>query len=301
MAASIQQRLLDLDPDRREDPNARLTRYALERLLYRISKSSHSGSFILKGAMLFIAWSKAAFRTTRDLDLLGEGDLSAAQVRAMFEDICGLAVEPDGLVYQTSAMSIAPIREEADFHGWRIELWARMKNTRIRIRVDIGLGDAVSPHPEWIVYPTLLENMPAPRIRAYRRETVVAEKFQAMVTLGLKNSRMKDFYDCAILAERFLFHGPDLVLAMQATFDRRGILLPVESPTAFTDAFARDKDKQTQWDAFLGRMRLGALLPSFTEVVTAIREFLLPVMKAAAQRIPFDQDWPPGGPWRKGA
>jgi hypothetical protein len=295
LPASVHQRLLNIDPQRRGDFNLVLTRYALERWLFRLSKSPYVDRFILKGAMLFAVWLEEPYRSTRDLDLLGSGELSRNSIEEVFASTTSLDVEPDGLVFDTSGITVEPIREENEYQGWRVRLLARMDKLRIPIQVDIGIGDVVSPLPEIIEYPTLLQ-FPAPRIRAYRRETVVAEKLHAIVTLGELNSRMKDFYDISVLAGQFSFDVAELSQAIEATFRRRETVVPSEIPIALTDEFAADVTKQRQWTAFL--RRIGKDLPSLASAITDLRTFLLPPLHAVSQQKSFVGHWSPGGPWQ---
>ncbi len=188
VAASVHQRLLNFNRERGLDFTLILTRYALERWLYRLGKSECCDRFVLKGAMLFTVWAKDPFRTTRDLDLLGFGSLTGEEIREAFSRICQTHVEPDGLGFDDENMTVEPIREGEEYQGQRVRLYARMGNIRISLQIDVGMGDALWPEPEMIDYPTLLD-MPAPKIKAYRRETVVAEKLEAMVSLAKENRR----------------------------------------------------------------------------------------------------------------
>lgn len=207
----------------RSDFQILLTRYALERLLYRLSVSPHRDRFILKGAMLFVTWVADPFRPTRDLDLLGHGDNDAESIAETFRSICAQSVADDGVTFDVAALTAAPIREEAEYGGVRVRTTATIAGARIPIQVDIGFGDAVTPAPVDIDYPALLD-APAPHLRAYPVETVVAEKFEALVTLGIANSRLKDFYDLWLIAQTFEFRQFALVEAVRATFERRGTL-----------------------------------------------------------------------------
>jgi len=297
VAASVHQRLLNFNRERGLDFTLVLTRYALERWLYRLGKSEFCDRFVLKGAMLFTVWAKDPFRTTRDLDLLGFGSLTGEDLRHAFSGICQTNVEPDGLRFDDENMTVEPIREGEEYQGQRVRLYARMNNIRISLQIDVGMGDALWPEPEMIHYPTLLD-MPAPKIRAYRKETVVAEKLEAMVSLGELNSRMKDFFDVAVLADQLSFEGEDLQKAIEGTFRRRKTVVPSIMPVAFTKEFGGNHDKQTQWNAFLKRMgKEGRQMP-FAGVVEGIREFLWPVLLAISTEEPFMKDWPSGGPWR---
>lgn len=297
VAASVRQRLLNRSRERREDFQLVLTHYAVERLLYRLSRSAHRERFVLKGAMLFSVWRGVPHRATRDLDLLGYGDNAVAAVEKVFRDICRTTVEQDGIEFLEKSVRGEEIRDEQDYGGVRLAVGARIASARIPIQVDIGFGDAVSPPPEVVEYPTLLDS-PTPRLLAYPREGMVAEKFQAMVVLGIANTRMRDFFDLWYLAQRFEFVGARLCGAIQATFDRRKTPLPLQTPLALTPEFHGDRDKQLQWGAFLRRAGLdpdGITLPGVAE---SLRAFLLPPSAAVAKSVPFDMIWSPGGPWR---
>jgi len=298
VAASVRRRLLNIIQDTGDDPNLVWTRYAAERLLYRLSVSDHAGDFILKGAMLFTAWTGEMYRLTVDVDFLGRGDDSSERLARVFRDLCGMDVEPDGLVFDADTVKVAPIREEQEYGGRRVTLTAFLGKARIAVQVDVGFGDAVTPKAEKIIYPTLLD-FPAPCIRAYPRETVVAEKFQAMVVLGIANSRMKDFYDLFVLARDFTFDGDILVRAIKATFKRRKTEIPVDPPLALTDEFGRDEAKSVQWKAFVRKNGLEKETPEFPELLSRLRDFLLPPVRAAsAGHAPVPRKWTKGGPWR---
>jgi predicted nucleotidyltransferase component of viral defense system len=204
-----------------EDFTLTLARYAVERLLYRLSRSPFSHRFVLKGAMLMNLWAKQPFRRTRDLDLLGYGEPSAAHLREVFANLCAVQVKPDGLIFDPTTIRVEATRDDQEYQGQRVRITGRLGNTRIVVQADIGFGDAVTPPPEEIEYPTILK-MPAPRLRAYPREAVIAEKFHAMVVLGVRNSRMKDFFDLALIARTFTVEGGD-VWPRQSTQRLRGV------------------------------------------------------------------------------
>jgi predicted nucleotidyltransferase component of viral defense system len=220
IAASVRARLLQLAKTRGEDFQLLLTRYANERLLYRLSKSRHASGFVLKGAALFMLWTEKPHRATRDVDLLGFGDPSPDRIRGVLHDVVETKVDDDGLVFDASSLEIGAIREEQEYGGIRAVLIARLAAAKIRLQIDVGFGDVITPQAIDVDYPALLE-FPAPHLRAYPRETVVAEKLEAIVHLGLANSRMKDFYDLMVLSRSFTFEGDVLVRAIRATFERR--------------------------------------------------------------------------------
>jgi hypothetical protein len=237
VGASVRRRLLNLARERADDFRLVLTRYAIERLLYRLGRTKQKDRFILKGATLFSAWFETPYRATRDLDLLGRGDSSAENIVALFREIIAVATPEDGLEFQQDSIRVEEIREAQEYGGLRLIMVALLSDARIRIQVDIGFGDAVTPGTEELELPTLLGD-PRARVLAYPPETVVAEKFQAMVVLGIVNSRMKDFYDVAALAQKRRFEGRVLCEAIRATFERRETALPAETPTALTQEFA---------------------------------------------------------------
>jgi predicted nucleotidyltransferase component of viral defense system len=283
IGASARARLLDRARAERSDFQILLTRYALERLLYRLSVSPHRDRFILKGAMLFVTWVTDPFRPTRDLDLLGNGDNDVEAIAETFRSICAQPVADDGVTFDIVALTAAPIREEAEYGGVRVRTTATIATARISIQVDIGFGDAITPAAVEIDYPALLD-APAPHLRAYPVETVVAEKFEALVTLGIANSRLKDFYDLWLIADTFDLDRSVLAAAVQHTFGRRQTVLPSETPVGLSDAYAKTWDPQ--WRAFLGRERMAAAPQELAMVVADLRRFLLPLTETA------------GGNWR---
>lgn len=249
LGASVRARLLRLSKENGQSFDLVLTRFALERLLFRLSQSPHVDRFVLKGAMLMMSWFDDPHRGTRDLDLLGFGDPSANAMLATFRDILSLDVE-DGVVFDPDTLRVDRIREELDYGGLRLRAISSVGGARINLTIDIGFGDALEPGAEVVDYPVMLD-FQAPRLRAYARETVIAEKFQAMVALGRANSRMKDFYDIWILSRSFRFDDDRLAQAIAATFARRETTVPTELPDALTPAFAADEQKQQQWRAFV--------------------------------------------------
>lgn len=296
LARSVHVRLVRHAKLTRVDPNLVLIRYANERLLYRLSRSPHANRFVLKGALLLLVWFGEAIRPTRDADLLGFGDLGADALARTFAEICAVAVEPDALVFDATSIRVAPIRPEDLYGGHRISLLAQLGAARLRVQIDVGIGDAVVPEPEWIEYPTLL-NMPCPRLRAYRPETAIAEKIHAMIVLGSKNSRLRDFFDIHALAARQSFEGKRLAAAVASTFARRGTGIPTTVPIALTPAFARLAGKSMQWQDFLRRNRLEAVADSLATVIDGVSRFVLPVLESLGRGQAFPATWPAGGPW----
>jgi hypothetical protein len=279
------------------DPNLVLARFATERFLYRLSCSPHAHRFVLKGALLMLVWLGETIRPTRDADLLGFGEMTGPSLTRIFTEVCNVAVEPDGLALLPSSVRVDPIRSEDTYGGQRATLQARLGSARLRVQVDVGIGDAVSPEPVWLEYPALLD-FPRPRLRAYRPETAIAEKLHAMVVLGGANSRMRDFFDLHALAARERFEGNVLAAALRATFDRRRTPVPDALPLALTPAFAAIPGKQAQWQAFLRKSGGLAAPDQLGSVVGAIATFLEPALAAARSGTAFNRGWAPGGPWR---
>jgi predicted nucleotidyltransferase component of viral defense system len=294
VTASVRARLLNRARETGQDFNLILTRYAIERLLYRISISEHAGQFLLKGALLFDLWFDIPHRPTRDADFLGFGSPELPHIKAVFREICAIETN-DGVIFQPDTVHADEIRREANYAGVRVMLLGVIDGARCQIQIDIGFGDAVTPGPENVEYPVMLPEFAAPKLRAYPRYTVVAEKFEALSSLGIANSRMKDYFDLWILAQHTDFHGDTLRQAIRATFERRKTILPRETPFGLTDAFAQDARKQAQWQAFLKKNRLQAL--ALNDVIAALVAFMLPVIKAANTNAVFADNWQAGGPW----
>ncbi|HAU37791.1 MAG TPA: nucleotidyl transferase AbiEii/AbiGii toxin family protein [Phycisphaerales bacterium] len=298
VAASVRQKLLTLAHERKEDFQLILIRYGMERLLHRLDESAHKNRFVLKGAMLFQVWSGQSHRATLDLDLHGTGESSVAGIVAVFKEVCLLAVADDGLIFDADSVAGEEIREDQEYKGVRIRIDARLGVAKIPVQVDIGFSDAITPKPSRLQYPSLI-GLPTPSIRVYPKETVVAEKYQAMVALGIANSRMKDFFDIWVLARQADFDGPVLANAITATFKRRRTALPVGKPLALTDNFARDAAKQTQWRAFLRKGRLTIAADGLEAVIAVLDEFLMPPTTALVEGKEFNRRWPANGPWQE--
>jgi hypothetical protein len=253
------------------DPNLVLTRYALERYLYRLSRSVHAEKFVLKGALLMLAWMGDTFRPTRDADMLGFGDVSPESLAKIFAEVCAVTVEPDAMTYLADTLRLEPIRIDDDYGGHRATLMARMGAARLRVQVDIGVGDTVVPAPQWIEYPSLLD-LPKPRMRAYTPATVIAEKFHAIAVLGMLNSRLKDYYDLYSLSQGCEATPATISKAIKATFQRRNTAVPKSWPVGLTSEFADDVVKRRQWDAFLEKSRVAG--PTLALAIDAIRQLL---------------------------
>jgi predicted nucleotidyltransferase component of viral defense system len=295
LPASVRQRLLNLATERKEDFGLILSRYGLERFLYRLSVSPHRDSFVLKGALLLQIWTGETYRPTRDLDLLGTG-MPNLSYQKIFADVCSQDVEDDGLSFLAETIRVERIRDEEAYEGVRVLLEARLGNVRIPLQIDVGFGDAIVPAPEELEFPTLLK-FPAPKLNAYPKESVVAEKFEAIVKLGMANSRMKDFYDLWVLAQRFEFESATLAAAIRATFATRQTALPITLPIALQMDFYQLPSKQTQWKAFLRKSGLNAD-SSLEETIRVIREFVMPVVEGITKRDRENKTWQAGGSWK---
>jgi len=295
VAHSVHQRLLNKAGETGRPFNELLQYYAMERFLYRLSRSPHADRFMLKGALMLMMWRAPVTRPTRDIDLLGRMDNSSEAVAAVMREVCTQEVEPDGLEFDPTTVEARAIIEDAAYSGVRVCFEGRLGKALIHMQVDVGFGDVVHALPAMARYPTILD-LSAPRIRGYSRESAVAEKLQAMVKLGELNSRMRDFYDVWLLSRQFDFEGEVLAEAVRETFAARSTEIPA-SPVAFTDGFAEDETKQTQWRAFLRRSRIENAPESFAEVVAAVAAFLGPVLSVLSEGKPFSSTWRPPGPW----
>ena len=257
LAASVLARLLMLAKQRGDDYSLLLNRFGLERLLYRLSVSLHADRFLLKGALLFAYWYDDPHRPTRDVDLLGFGQDDTEHLVAIFGEIAAMDMD-DGIVFDLDSVRADEIREDTTYGGTRISLVGRINNARCALQIDIGFGDVVTPAAQTATFPTLLNDFKAPVLKVYPVYTVIAEKYQAMVMLGLANSRMKDFYDLAVIARRTDLDGKTLAAAISATFARRKTPLPSQQPLALTHTFSQDDGKKRQWQAFLRKNQMGA-------------------------------------------
>jgi predicted nucleotidyltransferase component of viral defense system len=265
-AASIKQRLLTLARTEGRVYDVILVRYALERLLYRLSISAHRERFILKGGMLVTLWLDSETRETRDADFLGHGDANPDALKAVFATILAVNAD-DGLVFNIGSLTARPIREDMEYEGVRLSTTALLERTRIPVTIDVGFGDAVAPAAQAIAYPSMLD-MEMPQIRTYPPAMVIAEKFQAIVALGVINGRMKDYFDLWAIPRAMVIAAPDLDAAIQATFERRRTAIPKARPPGLSDAMLRDGTRQTQWRAYSEQVNLtGVTLGDVIEAV----------------------------------
>ncbi len=291
-AASVHQRLLNLSRHEGRRFNEVLQRYALERWLYRLSVSEHADHFVLKGGLLLGAWHLPIYRPTKDIDLLARITNDLDGIRAVIKGICTVEVEPDGMVFDGTTVATERIAEDAVYEGVRSTFTGNLGNARIAMQIDLGFSDVITPGPISLTFPTILEQ-PAPLLRAYNRETTIAEKFEAMIKLGELNSRMKDFFDIWSLATSQAFDSDILSEAIAQTFRRRGTVMDAGA-VYFTDTFGNSDAKQLQWRAFLRRTQLTESAPAlFVDVWKETTAFLRPMISPSDDTL----HWPAGGPW----
>jgi hypothetical protein len=296
IAASIHHRLLDKSKESARPFNELFQYYAIERFLYRLSRSAHVGKFILKGALMLLVWEARVSRSTMDIDLLGRMKNSPEAVIAMVREICRQEVEPDGVVFDPDSVRGERITAEADYEGVRVHFRGALNTARIAIQLDVGFGDVVVPSPKVMTYPTILD-LPAPKVRGYSRESTIAEKFEAMVRHGVMNSRMKDFWDIRLLSRQFDFDGRTLVAAIAETFSKRHTDIPAD-PIAFTETFMKDETKTVQWKAFLRKHRMTDSADTFATAVHAVSFLLRPVVDHLVNHQAVPTTWKAPGPWQ---
>ena len=296
LVASVADRLRNHARSNGEDFQFILVRYGPERILYRLACSNYSDRFLLKGAMLFLLWKGSTYRPTKDLDLMSPETLDTATIEQIFEQICLVDVEQDGLIFDPTTVQAKEIREDNIYGGIRLSITAKLGRIRIPIQIDTGFADSVVPAAVQGTFPTIL-NFSPPVVTAYPPETVVAEKFEAMVKLGMANSRMKDFYDLWVLSQEFEFDGTILAKAIRSTFNRRQTKVPDHTPTGLSDEFFGDPTKLKQWKAFGNRANV-ATLPPAEMLLESLRPFLLPPCQWLQFTVPICQEWNPGGPWK---
>jgi hypothetical protein len=295
-ASSVHQRLLDNAKESSRPFNELLQHFAIERFIYRLSKTPHAERFILKGALMFSAWSGAASRPTLDIDLLGKMDNSIESIVAAMKDTCSVEVEKDGMSFHAETVTAARITEDADYEGVRVRLQGSLGNARVSLQVDIGFGDVVVPGPSKIEFPVLLD-FPRPELAGYSMESTIAEKFQAMVKLGVLNSRMKDFYDIWMLSRSFSFKGKLLAEAIKKTFENRSTPVTID-PAIFNPSFVKDGNKKVQWQGFIKKTNLTDAPEDFEDVVALVKVFLEPLVVSIAEQRVFNSIWTAPGPWR---
>lgn len=293
--ASIYAKLKNIVADKNGNFMHLLIRYAIERFLYRLSISEFSEQFVLKGGNLFVIWQKGEnYRPTIDSDFLYYGNIDEDYLKSIFIEVChSLASPKDGMRFDADSIRVSSIRDDAEYGGSRIVLNGYLGSARIRLQFDIGIGDAITPVPEFVEFPVLL-NGDIPKLYVYPKETAIAEKLEAMVSRGMLNSRMKDFYDIWLLSELFDFNFQILQQAIVNTFSQRNVLLPIETPDCFTEEFYLNQQKQMQWNAFCKKNNLQKQPQDFATAVTRIKEFLLPILLLVKSQ---PSTWSSGSTW----
>ena len=299
IAHSVRDRLRAISRERNEDFELTLRRFAYERFLYRLQHSPHRDSFILKGGYLIALWMKEYYRATKDVDLLAYIPNTIEDVRRIFSELCDISVEPDGLFFDKDTIEVSVIQEDSEYDGIRINLNAMLDRTRIPLQFDLGFGDVVTPDAKLIEYPSLLD-FPAPKVRIYSPQSFIAEKIEAMVSLGFGNSRMKDFYDVYAMSKIFDFDGVEMKAAIEATFKHRGTEVPDKLPVALTDDFANDEQKKIQWRNFIKKFTLIHAPNEFADLIAELRKFIVPILRSIIESAPFDYIWDKASfSWRK--
>lgn len=294
-AASIRARLLMHAKKHGDDYNRILTRYAIERLLFRLGQTDAAKSYVLKGAMLFVTWPEHAFRPTGDLDLLGEGDPDPAAIVEIFSAICEANVPDDGIQFDPSSLKVLPVRQEDKYQGAQLSLQADLGGAKIRVLVDIGFGDHVSPRPKQGRFPSILPDLPQPQILMYPPETVVAEKFEAMIRFGEANGRIKDFHDIWVISRTFPLQLSSLVEAVAGTLKRRQTAVPRDMPVGLSDHYAEIQAGRGLWSGFLRRNPPTLEPPSFLELQAELRRFFGPVIASLESPETARGRWDPDG------
>ena len=287
---SAHQRLLNKARNSGRPFNEVLQYYAMEKFLLRMSKLPNADDFVLKGALLLRATGISELRPTRDIDVLKYGSSAISDIEEIFRVCCNTNIEGDGLEFDPDSVEAEEIREQEAYDGIRVKVRGTLGNARITIQIDLGFGDVITPKPLWIGYPTILDE-DSPRIRAYTLESSIAEKYQAMVSLDMANSRMKDFYDIYFLSENRSFEGPDIQSAIKETFDRRETKIPTKLPTALTETFSKDDTKIRQWKAFISKISDDQLPKELSTIVNRVKVFLWPVSLSIQDQSDFTKVW----------
>ncbi|MBU0910593.1 MAG: nucleotidyl transferase AbiEii/AbiGii toxin family protein [Proteobacteria bacterium] len=294
IAASVRQRLLNKARNDHRPFNELLQYFAIERFLYRLSRSTHADKFILKGALMLRVWQAPLFRPTMDIDMLGRNtENEVEKIVKQVYDICLVEVESDGLEFNTESVKGERITEDADYEGVRIRFVAQLETAKIPMQMDIGFGDVVVPGPQEVILPTILD-FPPPYLFGYSLESAIAEKFEAMVKLGELNSRMKDFYDIWLLSRQFDFMGERLKDAVSETLKNRGTNLPSEI-VAFSNSFL--SMKSGQWQAFHRRLGQENIPADFAEIMRQVKIFLYPIVESIRSGMATPSNWEAPGPW----
>lgn len=295
LAASVRERLLNRARAEKRPFQELLQYYAMERFLYRLAQSPHAERFVLKGALLLTAWQAPLSRPTMDIDFAGKTSNDLDHIKKLISEICGQEVEEDGLAFVKASITASRIKEDADYEGVRVRFHALLAGARIPLQIDIGFGDVIVPAAVPVDYPTLLE-FPKPVLTAYPKESVIAEKLEALTSLGLLNSRMKDYFDIWLLSQLYEFDGTVVVEAIKATFQHRQTAIE-PNPAGLSDAFASDPAKEKQWQAFVRRSRFDTAPADLNDAVANVSAFVGPVLTATTNDAAYPANWKPGRGW----
>lgn len=293
IAASIRRKLLNRAQADNRPFNEILQYYAMERFLYRLSLSPYAHQFILKGALMLRVWNAPAARPTMDIDMLGRTSNEIENIIGQVKNILEIDVIADGVIFDAITIQAQRIKEDADYQGVRVKFKGSLELAKIHLQIDVAFGDIIHPGPEELILPTILD-LPPPKLLAYSRESVIAEKFEAIVSLGFINSRMKDFYDIWLLLRQFDFHGAQLAEAIKLTFNQRATKFPAEVD-AFTDLFIQTK--QTQWMAFCKRLQQDYIPTDFKDIILPTSSFLSPILDAVTKGNTMPIIWTSSGQW----
>jgi len=296
--ASIKARLQNKAKETNRSFSEVLQYYGMERFLYRFSRSKYADKFILKGALMFTVWQVPERRTTLDIDFLARYDNKVADIEMVMKDICNMQVgTDDGLMFDSKTVRGRKIKEDADYEGVCVKLRGFLERSRIPMQIDVGFGDIIYPKPKIIEYPIILD-FPKPHLKGYPAESVVSEKFEAMVKLGLLNSRMKDFYDIWLMMRQFDFNGSNLSEALKRTFEHRKTSLPQNKPLFAEEIYDEKSDRQTLWKTFLKKGDIRHVPEKLDSIARDIEEFLIKPLDAINEGQEFKEEWKMPGPWR---
>ncbi|MDD5687751.1 MAG: nucleotidyl transferase AbiEii/AbiGii toxin family protein [Elusimicrobia bacterium] len=295
--ASIRARLQSKAKETNRPFSEILQYYGMERFLYRFSCSKYTNKFILKGALMFTVWQIPERRTTLDIDFLARFDNQVSHIEKVVKDVCNISVVPDGLVFDSGTVSGQKIKENADYEGVRVKFLGFLERSRISMQIDVGFGDIIYPNPKNIEYPSILD-LPKPHIKGYTIESVVSEKFEAMVKLGLLNSRMKDFYDIWVMIHQFDFNGSEIIEALKKTFKHRKTILPECKPLFAEEIYNEKSDRQTLWQAFLKKGDIEHAPDKLHTIAIEIEKFLVEPINASISNKEFKKTWSVSGQWK---
>jgi hypothetical protein len=296
MGASIKQKLLNLSLQTKRPFNEVLTYYMIERFIDRLSKSPYKNRFVLKGALMFVVWDLSDTRATRDIDLLGKTQNTVENMTQIIQEICRIDCLEDAAIFMADSVECQPIQEQNEYQGIRVYFNGELAKAKTRMQIDIGFGDIVFPKPSNVKYPTML-GMAAPAILGYTPETLIAEKTHAMVRHGLRNSRMKDYFDVWILSNQFLFEGAQLAEAIQKTFLQREMEITDTTIKIFDDLVV-DNTKKVQWNSFVSNNVLTIVPDTFEDVIDRLKLFIVPIFERCIERELFNLSWQCPGPWQ---